>query len=50
MNSSSGGLPLEEFRGLGLEVVVLPLQDRDHVPRDVLQHLGILERAAWGGG
>src|SRR5207245_977897 len=28
--------------------VVLPLQDRDHMPGDVLQDLRILERAALG--
>ena len=49
MNSSSGSLAGEEFRGLGLEVVVLPLQDRDHVPGHVLEDLGVLKRAALGG-
>ena len=39
----------EEFGRLGLEVVELPLEDRDHVPRDVLQNLGVLERATLGG-
>ncbi len=42
-------LPLQEFGRLGLEVVELPLQDRDHVARHVLQDLRILQRAAGGG-
>ena len=49
MNSSSGMSPGEEFGGLGLEVVELPLDDRDHVPGHVLQDLGVRERAALGG-
>ena len=35
-------LALEEPRGLGVEVVELPLEDRDHVPRNVLEDLRIL--------
>ena len=31
-----GHLALQELAGLRLEVVELPLEDRDHVPRDVL--------------
>ena len=50
MNSSSGMSPCEELGGLRLEVVELPLEDRDHVPGHVLQDLGVLERAALGGG
>ena len=42
-------LSLQELRRLGLEVVVLALQDRDHVPRHVLEHLRVLQRAALGG-
>jgi hypothetical protein len=42
-------LPLEEFRCLGLEVVELALQDRDHVPGHVLEHLWVLQRAALRG-
>src|SRR6185312_3723709 len=38
----------EEFRRLGLEVVVLPLEDRDDVPGDVLEDLGVLERSTFG--
>ena len=51
MNWSSGDLAVEEPAGLGVEVVELALEDRDHVPRDVLVDLGIGERparAAWG--
>ena len=33
-------LALQEARGLGVEVVELALEDRDHVPRNVLDHLG----------
>ena len=44
-----GRLAREEPAGLGLEVVELPLEDRDHVPGHVLQDLGVLERAALGG-
>ncbi len=36
-------LTLEVARRLGIEVVELPLQDRDHVTRDVLDHLRVLE-------
>ena len=43
------GLTGEELGRLGLEVVVLALQDRDHVARHVLEHLGVLERATVGG-
>ena len=49
MNSSSGISPARNLRGLGLEVVELALEDRDHVPGHVLQDLGVLERAALGG-
>jgi hypothetical protein len=42
-------IALEEPRGLGLEVVVLSLEDRDHMPGHVLEDLGVLERAALGG-
>src|SRR5215218_3220271 len=37
--------PAEELARLGVEVVELPLQDRDHVTRHVLQDLRVLERA-----
>ena len=46
-----GRLPVEELRRLGLEVVVLLLQDRDHVARDVLVDLRVGQGApavAWG--
>ncbi len=36
-------LALQEAGGLGVEVVELALEDRDDVPGDVLEHLGILE-------
>ncbi len=49
MNSSSGVSPARNLRRLGLEVVELPLEDRDHVPGDVLEDLGVRERAALGG-
>ena len=45
MNWSSGVSPVEELLGLGVEVVELALDDRDHVPGDVLVGLGVLERA-----
>jgi hypothetical protein len=35
----------EETARLGVEVVELPLDDRDDVPGHVLDHLGVLERA-----
>ena len=38
-------LALEEAGRLGVEVVELALEDRDHVPGHVLEHLGVLERA-----
>ena len=38
-------LALQEARRLGVEVVELALEDRDHVPRNVLEHLGVLERS-----
>jgi hypothetical protein len=41
-----GLLAAEEAGGLGVEVVELPLQDRDHVPGDVVVDLRVLERAA----
>ena len=41
-------LALEEARRLGVEVVELALEDRDHVPRDVLDHLRVLQRACRG--
>jgi len=44
-----GHLALQELAGLRLEVVELPLDDRDHVPGDVLQNLRVLKRAALGG-
>ena len=50
MNSVSRASPGEELRRLGVEVVELPLEDRDDVPRDVLEDLGVLERAASSGG
>jgi hypothetical protein len=34
-----------ELRRLGVEVVELALEDRDHVPGDVLVHLRVLQRA-----
>ncbi len=40
-----GGLALEELLRLVVEVVELPLDDRDHVAGDVLVGLGVLERA-----
>ena len=49
MNSSSGDVAREEPAGLGLEVVELLLEDRDHVPGDVLHDLRVVERAALGG-
>ena len=49
MNSSSSVVAGEESRGLGLEVVVLALEDRDHVPGHVLQDLRVRERPALGG-
>ena len=39
MNWSSGSR-LEELAGLGVEVVELALEDRDHVPGDVLETSG----------
>ena len=48
MNSSSGGLAAEELLGLVVEVVELALEDRDDVSRDVLQDLGVFERALCG--
>src|SRR5262249_22581277 len=39
----------EEFRRFGLEVVVLVLEDRNHMPGHVLQDLGILEGATLRG-
>ncbi len=44
MNSASVGLAVEELLGLVVEVVELALEDRDHVPRDVLDDLGVVER------
>ena len=40
-----GDLAPHEPGGLGVEVVELPLDDRDHVAGDVLVDLGVLERA-----
>src|SRR5918912_695881 len=40
-----GRAPLEEGIGLRVEVLELALEDGDHVARDVLVDLGILERA-----
>ena len=37
--------PSRNLVGLGVEVVELALEDRDHVPRHVLVDLGILERS-----
>ena len=45
MNLSSGMLAPHEPGGLGVEVVELALDDRDHVAGDVLVDLGVLERA-----
>ena len=42
-------LAVEEPGGLGLEVVELPREDRDHVPGHVLDDLGVLQGAASGG-
>ena len=44
MNSFSGVLAGEELLGLVVEVVELPLQDRDDVTGNVLADLGVLER------
>ena len=44
-----GDVAGQEFRRLGLEVVELPLDDRDHVPGHVPQDLRIRERASGGG-
>ena len=44
MNSSPSSSPLQEPRRFGVEVVELALEDRDHVPGNVLEHLGVLER------
>ena len=43
-------LALEKARGLGVEVVELSLEDRDHVTGHVLQHLRVLARAGAGRG
>ena len=48
MNCVSSVSPVEELAGLGVEVVELALEDRDHVPWHVLVDLGILERSASG--
>ena len=40
-----GRVAAHELGGLGVEVVELPLEDRDHVAGDVLVDLGVLERA-----
>ena len=45
-----GSVAGQVFGGLGLEVVELPPQDRDHVPGHVLQDLRVLQRAARGLG
>ena len=45
MNCSSVCSPRRKLAGLGVEVVELPLEDRDHVPGDVLVDLRVLERA-----
>ena len=45
MNWSSGVCRARNLLGLGVEVVELALDDRDHVPGDVLVDLGVLERA-----
>ena len=45
MNSSSSVCPSRNLLGLGVEVVELALEDRDHVPGHVLEDLGVLERA-----
>ena len=42
-------LAREELGRFRLEVVELVLQDRDHVPRHVLEHLRVLQRASLGG-
>src|SRR6185312_725461 len=36
---------LEKSGGLGVEVVELPLEDRDHVAGDVLDHLRVVQRS-----
>ena len=41
-----GLVAAHERAGLGVEVLELALEDRDHVPGDVLVDLGVLERAA----
>ncbi len=41
-----GGVAGEELLGLGVEVVELALEDRDHVAGDVLVALRVLQRAA----
>ena len=40
MNLSSSVSPREELAGLGVEVVELALEDRDHVPRHVVVDSG----------
>ena len=40
-----GLLPAQEAGRLGVEVVEFPLEDRDHVARDVVVDLRVLERA-----
>ena len=46
MNSVSSRLAAQELGRLRVEVVELALEDRDDVPGDVLEDLGVLERAA----
>ena len=45
MNWFSGSLAVEELAGFVVEVVELPLDDRDDVPGDVLVGLRVLQRA-----
>src|SRR6202012_5491714 len=44
-----GQLAVEEARGLRVEVVELLLEDRDDMPREFLDDLGVLRRAGAGG-
>ena len=49
MNSSSGHVAGEEFGGLGLEVVELALDDRDHVPGTFCRTSGSASVPRWAG-
>ena len=46
MNSGSSISPRMNFAAVGVEVVELALEDRDDVAGNVLEDLGILDRAA----